>query len=277
MPESSSSVRPAQRKSASFLRLLRHVGGATLGLTLTACPGFGDQDPNVLVDGPTCESVQAVLSVRCAGCHGETPRQGAPVSLRLDVFEDTPGADGIYSARNDVLNTILTATMPPPRTVEGVVTAREREVLEGWIAAGANFDDCRQVAVDAGFSDAATDAGTGLDATGRDVTMPDGPPPTLTELHETIFNRTCGSHHLNGRVSPWLANNSGLRGRLLLDSEQLDMPLVDPGNPLNSYLMHKLWGTHRDVGGVGQIMPIGPDLTEEQIDQVAAWIIAGAE
>lgn len=53
---------------------------------------------------------------------------------------------------------------------------------------------------------------------------------------------------------------------------------VMPGVPEASYLMHKLLGTHIIVGGSGQQMPRGdrPAWTDEQIDLVRQWILAGA-
>ena len=51
------------------------------------------------------------------------------------------------------------------------------------------------------------------------------------------------------------------------------MRLVEPGDPETSYLMHKLRGTHIDVGGVGERMPFDlPALTDDQIATIAAWI-----
>lgn len=54
---------------------------------------------------------------------------------------------------------------------------------------------------------------------------------------------------------------------------------VTPGMPEVSYLLHKLLGTHTIVGGTGQQMPRGADAvpwTEDQIDLVRQWILAGA-
>ena len=52
---------------------------------------------------------------------------------------------------------------------------------------------------------------------------------------------------------------------------------VRPGSPDESYLVHKLQGTHLDVGGSGLRMPMdGAPLTPEQIEIIRAWISAGA-
>ncbi len=55
------------------------------------------------------------------------------------------------------------------------------------------------------------------------------------------------------------------------------MQRVSPGNPQNSYLMHKLWGTHRDVGGNGSRMPLHqPPLTGATLADFETWVTAGA-
>jgi mono/diheme cytochrome c family protein len=59
-------------------------------------------------------------------------------------------------------------------------------------------------------------------------------------------------------------------------STQAPMDLVTPGEALYSYLFHKVNGTHALAGGSGTQMPVGPALSPEQIDAIAAWIDGGA-
>ena len=52
---------------------------------------------------------------------------------------------------------------------------------------------------------------------------------------------------------------------------------VAPNDPDASYLMHKLWGSHRSVGGSGSRMPMHqPALPKSVQEQFASWILAGA-
>jgi hypothetical protein len=56
-----------------------------------------------------------------------------------------------------------------------------------------------------------------------------------------------------------------------------ETPLVEPGNPTNSYLMIKLWSK----GIAGLQMPRGPTgegepLPEQDIATIERWIVAGA-
>ena len=55
------------------------------------------------------------------------------------------------------------------------------------------------------------------------------------------------------------------------------MPMIAPGDPEQSYLVHKLRGTHGQVGGGGARMPIADAaLSEEEQAAVEAWIANGA-
>jgi len=52
---------------------------------------------------------------------------------------------------------------------------------------------------------------------------------------------------------------------------------ITPCDPENSYLLHKIQGTHLDVGGVGLRMPLEmPPLNQHAIDTVKTWILQGA-
>lgn len=60
------------------------------------------------------------------------------------------------------------------------------------------------------------------------------------------------------------------------------MELIEPESKEDSYLWHKINGTHIDVGGSGVQMPANPDLTagppldQATIDLIGEWIDAGA-
>lgn len=54
--------------------------------------------------------------------------------------------------------------------------------------------------------------------------------------------------------------------------------LVSSSRPDDSYLLHKIRGTHLDVGGEGSRMPHGQEpLSQEVISLVEMWIEQGAE
>ena len=67
----------------------------------------------------------------------------------------------------------------------------------------------------------------------------------------------------------------------LVDQVSVDVPsmdLIEPFSRDDSYLWHKVKGTHKDVGGKGIRMP-DPDepLDFDQLDVIGAWINGGAE
>ena len=52
---------------------------------------------------------------------------------------------------------------------------------------------------------------------------------------------------------------------------------IEPGQPDQSYLVHKIQGTQASVGGSGQRMPLGGSpLSQDDIDAIRAWVNAGA-
>lgn len=105
---------------------------------------------------------------------------------------------------------------------------------------------------------------------------------------------------LSGDVQPILSNNCVFSGchvgtspqeGLTLSSGQTfgnvvnvasrqltTMNRVTPNQPDNSYLVHKVQGTHLDEGGSGERMPEGrAPLSQAEIDLIRAWIQAGAK
>ncbi len=60
--------------------------------------------------------------------------------------------------------------------------------------------------------------------------------------------------------------------------EAPNLARVCPGNPDESYLVHKVQGTQGTVGGSGARMPLGGQpLSQPQINTIRAWISAGAQ
>jgi hypothetical protein len=100
---------------------------------------------------------------------------------------------------------------------------------------------------------------------------------------QPIFNGNCLCHMQNSMgvmTAPILTLNEGMsHGQLVSTaSEQVpSMNRVEPGDPDNSYLWHKLQGTHLDAGGSGTMMPQTGELTDGALAIIEAWIASGAE
>lgn len=135
---------------------------------------------------------------------------------------------------------------------------------------------------------AATLTARALDAAGNSTTSASvavtidntAPAVTLAQLQSSIFTPRCASCHTGGGSSlPGsmnLSSESATRAALVgVASEEAPSLLrVAPGDPANSYLIHKLEGTQSS----GSRMPLGgPFLDQATIDSVKEWIQAGAQ
>ncbi|MBZ5711918.1 hypothetical protein [Nannocystis pusilla] len=93
---------------------------------------------------------------------------------------------------------------------------------------------------------------------------------------QPIFSDYCTCHG-DGDPSPDLgvgrAYESIVRERA---DDVKSMALVEPGQPDESYLWHKIAGTHDEVGGKGKRMPPSDLLLDRDLDLIEAWIAQGA-
>ena len=120
--------------------------------------------------------------------------------------------------------------------------------------------------------------GDGLDENGRPVD--EGPPPgddDFTVIQDTIFTPACTVCHTGARAPLGLRLDEGASYAMLVDVpsvQVLALRRVAPGDPDNSYLVHKIEGR----AAVGGLMPLGgPPLDADQVNLIRQWIAAGAE
>ena len=104
------------------------------------------------------------------------------------------------------------------------------------------------------------------------------PAPTLTKVQADIFTPICSVCHTG--VGAGLPGSQNLTAGHtyanivnVASLEQGTLERVKPGDPDNSYLVRKIQGT---AGISGAKMPLGGSLTQAQIDEVRAWVTAGA-
>lgn len=94
-----------------------------------------------------------------------------------------------------------------------------------------------------------------------------------------VFKRNCLACHVTGEEQGRLALVPGKAYASLVGVPAVYglLARVEPGSPERSYLVHKLEGTHLDVGGRGTRMPMGfPPLEPPVLESIKAWISAGA-
>jgi hypothetical protein len=137
---------------------------------------------------------------------------------------------------------------------------------------------------DAAMDDAAVEDDGADFVTKFDMLAPDlGPADSHAEDMQPIWSQSCVIYcHSAGMEPPAaeldLTTDSAYDDIVNQPSVQLPtMMLVAPGDPDQSYLWHKLLGTHLDVGGEGDPMPANLQmLDQDRLDRIEAWILAGA-
>ena len=118
----------------------------------------------------------------------------------------------------------------------------------------------------------------GLAAGGEGEAADLGEPVSLAAQVQPFLNLQCVACHLTGAESGGLNLEPGKsRAELLLESEEAPMPRVTPGDPEASYLVHKLRGTHLEVGGSGSRMPQGGGaVSDATLAMIERWVRQGA-
>ncbi len=108
------------------------------------------------------------------------------------------------------------------------------------------------------------------------ITTPVTIGPTLPQIQAVVFTPKCASCHNGvGAVLPGVLNlsNEAASAASLVNVASIQDPAVDrvePGQPDNSYLVHKIDGT-----AASQMPPSGP-LPQAEIDAIRQWILDGA-
>jgi CHRD domain len=112
---------------------------------------------------------------------------------------------------------------------------------------------------------------------GQVVRDPTPPPVSLARQIQPIFKASCACH-LGGFSAAGVSLDDGdaYASLVSVPSGQSELNLVDPGDPEKSYLIHKLRGTQRQVGGSGKRMPEGGSLSQAKIRLIERWILQGA-
>lgn len=119
--------------------------------------------------------------------------------------------------------------------------------------------------------------GTGLDeADGGDEV-------TLSRDVQPIFTGNCvfSGCHAGSSPEQGMSLSAGQTFGSVVNVAAMELPSmnrVTPSEPDNSYLVHKVQGTHLSVGGSGSQMPLNRSpLSQSDINLIRAWIQAGAQ
>jgi hypothetical protein len=117
-----------------------------------------------------------------------------------------------------------------------------------------------------------------------DAPDPSTPLPLWSDIHSQVIGTSCGGCHGGSGGLSGLGDCNTAHASLIsiVSTENPTMNRVEPGNSFDSWLMHKLDGTHSwftadCVGGFcGSQMPLGTPLPLATRDAIRAWITNGA-
>lgn len=95
---------------------------------------------------------------------------------------------------------------------------------------------------------------------------------------QPILDANCVACHQTGGALGGLNLEAGSSYGAIVSqlSTEAKMLRISPGIPKESYLLHKLEGTHLQVGGSGDQMPATGPMDPELIKILRAWISEGA-
>jgi hypothetical protein len=187
------------------------------------------------------------------------------------------GGDGSFNDGNEVMLSPVNVTV-------------STDTMTIDLSGASNGDDVYQLTLDGSSTTPITDTnGVVLDGDNDDnaggdlvstfnVTIP-AQVVTLTMLKTQIFTPNCAVSGCHSGANPQQGMNlsaSQIYTNIVnvSSAEVPSLMRVLPGNPDNSYLIHKIEG----AASVGARMPLGqPSLTVAEIDMIRQWILDGAQ
>ncbi len=107
---------------------------------------------------------------------------------------------------------------------------------------------------------------------------------TLSADVQPIFTSNCATAgcHVGNNPPPIgqgmdLSSGNTVSNTVNVLAAGASLDRIEPGNPDQSYLVHKIEGTQSQVGGGGGRMPLGGSaLSATEIATIRSWIAAGA-
>jgi len=118
--------------------------GLALVVALTACDGFGQQQPPAVIVDPTTDPtwvdhIAPLMDAYCNTCHAVPAARGVPEDFRLDVFEDTDIL-GAATMAQDSLDTMEGTGRPMPPRDEPQMADSEIALFARWVEIGTPYD-----------------------------------------------------------------------------------------------------------------------------------------
>lgn len=260
--------------------------GDVQGYTATAADAQG----NAITDGFTWTSTAVGVAAVTGSSNTVTATAVGNGTTTIRVARDGLAAEAMLTVDQQTVAVAVTpgsASLLKTLTLQFTGTARD-----------ANGNPVQGVTITWGTGDGgvATVNGTGLvtaQGTGMTVITASGDgqsgtatitvtTPSLASHVQPILSSSCALSGCHAGASPQQGMNlsSGLMhsNTVNIPSNESGLDRIEPGQPNQSYLVHKIQGTQGTVGGSGVQMPFGgPPLSQANIDIIRAWIADGAQ
>lgn len=230
------------------LTLRSAFSAAVVALALTACPGDSDDDGST--SDPT--NTTPPQTDPSAG----TTSSGTTGPDDPTTTTDTPATE----STNTTPPATETTDTTPPETETTNTTPPDETSTTGPDDTTTSPDDTTSTGPDPDT----TDTGKGLSFE--------------VDVYAPIISVKC-SCHVAGASGGLAMPDATTAYANLVGVPAVGLPTmnrVTAGDSDNSYIFHKINGTHLDVGGVGGKMPLGGSLDGGQISTIANWINDGA-
>jgi hypothetical protein len=176
-----------------------------------------------------------------------------------DPTDDTTGSPTSDPTGNPTGNTMTDATTTDAMTTDGTTTANPTTTT------------------DPTMTDPTMTAPTTSDGTTTADPTGDGP-SFATDVWDPIFSPSCSCHQLGSSGGLMMGSDAAAAYASMVGVPSTGSPLsyVEAGSADASYIYHKVNNTHIEAGGAGSRMPLGGQLTPDQIATVKDWIDGGA-
>ena len=260
--------------------------GDVQGYTATAADAQG----NAITDGFTWTSTAVGVATVTGSSNAVSATAVGNGTTAIRVARDGLTAEAMLTVDQQTVGVVVTpgsASLLKTLTLQLTGTARD-----------ANGNPVQGVTITWGTGDGgvATVSGSGLvTAQGAGMTMitasGDGQSgnatitvstPSLASHVQPILSTSCALSGCHAGASPQEGMNlsSGLMhsNTVNVPSNESSLDRIEPGQPDQSYLVHKIQGTQGTVGGSGVRMPFGgAPLSQANIDIIRAWVADGAQ
>lgn len=218
---------------------------------------------------------------------------GQPNPVFLTVVENqTATADFELRLRaGTVAGAVLTDTGDPVRDVTIVISESGAAVEEGTTSASGAYAIDR---IPVGSYDVTVEAPAATVVVGADELAADVTdlatatadfelellPVSLATHVQPVFSNRCVGCHVGADAPDGLELTVGDAYAHTVGVAAVQLPtmdLISPADPDDSYLVHKIQGTHVGVGGAANRMPLGAaPLRDQVIDLIRRWVAEGA-